>query len=105
MNWIDAVGQFIEDYTMVMDNDHDAYRDLITTAKLNGEEVVGFADHLRNEWEDYVDQVAELCARQWGHEAPATLIVRQMLGGWGQAPFDRLARHYIELAQEAEVNV
>jgi len=46
MNWIDAVGQFIEDYTMVMDNDHDAYRDLITTAKLNGEEVVGFADHL-----------------------------------------------------------
>ena len=105
MRWVGAVDQFIEDYTLVMDNDRDAYTDIIATAKLNGEKMVGLSDHLRNEWEDYVDQVAELCAKQWGYEAPATLLVRQMLGGWGQFPFDQIAQHYLEKAKAEESNV
>lgn len=99
---ITAVEQFIDDYTMVMDNDHDAYAGLISTAE-NKETVVALSDHLRLEWEEFVDQVAELCAHNWGFEAPATLMIRQMLGGWGSTPFDHLARHYIKEAAEAKL--
>jgi hypothetical protein len=97
-----AEEQFIDDYTIVIDNDHDGYRDEIYTAEGFKEDVYGYSQYLRNEWDEYIDQVAELCANNWGADAPATLLVRQMMGGWGDSAFYQLAKHYMDLAKEAK---
>jgi len=104
MNWVDAVDQFVEDYTLVLDNDADGYREELEVARSFAGDRVAFAEYLRGEWDDYVDQVAEQCALLWGHDAPATLLIRQMMGGWGDAPWYRIADHYFDRLKD-EVNV
>lgn len=99
-----AVDQFVEDYTIVIDNDRDGYRDELEVARSYAGDRVAFADYLRSEWDDYVDQVAEMCTPMWGNDSPAVLLIREMMGGWGDEPWYRIADHYFEaLARESEV--
>lgn len=99
MTWsVQAVSQFVDDYTLVIDNDQDGYRDHIATAAGFKGDDWAYSQALRWDWNNYVDQVAELCAANWGHDAPATLLIRQMMGGWGDSAFQKIAKHYIELA-------
>ena len=101
MTWVTAIDQFVEDYTLVIDNDRDAYNDQIATAQgFNGDRVA-YVNYLRSQWEDYVDQVAKKCATMWGDSSPAVLLIRQMMNGWGDTPWYQIADHYIELAKEA----
>lgn len=99
-----AVDQFVEDYLIVMDNDVEAYKGLIATAKEHKNDVWGLSQHLRNEWEEYVDQVAELATQKWGWDAPATLIIRQMLNGWGDNPWHLIAVNYLNKVKELEIH-
>ncbi len=84
---------FVNDYLLVMDNDEDAWRDLMSTAK-QSEDINEFANVLRQEWDDYVSQVAGLAEREWGNDTPATLLIRQIMGGWGDTEWFAIAKHY-----------
>lgn len=88
-----ASEQFVQDYLLVMENDEDAWRDLTSTAYQH-DSVVSFSQHLRDEWDDYVDQVARLAEKEWGSDAPATLLIRQIMGGWGDSEWFAIAKHY-----------
>lgn len=90
-----ASEQFVQDYLLVMDNDEDAWRGLMDTA--NQSSTVGeFAQELREEWDKYVDQVSRLAENEWGWDAPATLLIRQIMGGWGDSEWFAIAKHYKE---------
>lgn len=90
-----ATEQFVHDYLLVMDNDEDAWRDIKTTASQSAD-INEFTNVLRQEWDDYVNQVAGLAEREWGNDAPATLLIRQIMGGWGDSEWFAIAKHFYE---------
>lgn len=93
-NWRE---QFVEDYTLVVDNDHFSYDEVMAHAR-EMRDVVDLSDILREQWEKYISGVAER-EEEAGREAGA-LLIRQFLANPGSAPFDDIARHY--LAQLSE---
>ena len=83
--------QFVQDYLLVMDNDEDAWRGLLDTAR-QSDDINEFVQVLRTEWDEFVDQVAGLADREWGDTSPAALLVRQIMGGWGDTEFFAIAK-------------
>ena len=94
--------QFVNDYCLVVDNDFNAYTEIMEKAETKVKNVSGLSDVLRAEFEDYISQVAER-EKENGHEVGA-LLISQMLFNWGSSTFDKIARHYIGLKTEAEAN-
>ena len=86
--------QFVEDYTLVIDNDRESYYDIIDSAEYKAGNMSGLSDRLRAEFEEYIGQVVER-EREQGQIAGAMLI-SQMLIGWGATTFDKIAKHYLE---------
>ena len=82
---------FVNDYLLVMENDFDAWNDLQETAR-RSESISELADTLREEWDNYVDQVSTLAEKEWGSDAPATLLIRQIMGGWGDSEWFAIAK-------------
>jgi len=82
---------FVNDYLLVMENDFDAWNDLQETAR-RSESISELADTLREEWDNYVDQVSALAEKEWGSDAPATLLIRQIMGGWGDSEWFAIAK-------------
>lgn len=87
---------FIKDYLTVIENDEEAWRDLNSTARSLDFDTKTLANHLRAEWIDYVDQVATLAEREWGATAPATLLIRQIMGNQSITEFDKIAEAICE---------
>lgn len=87
--------QFVEDYTLVIDNDRESYYDIIDSAEYKAGNMSALSDRLRAEFEEYISQVAER-EREQGQETGAMLI-SQMLIGWGATSFDKIAKHYLEM--------
>ena len=92
-----AVDQFVEDYTLVTDNEFEAYSETMEMTKEH-ETVSALSDQMRDEFESYISGVVER-ERELGHEIGA-LLISQMLIGWGSRAFDQIARHYLEKAAE-----
>jgi hypothetical protein len=88
--------QFVEDYTLVIDNTATAYFFHLAAARKMY--VADLADKLREDFEISISLAIDL-TRKAGHETVADLI-SQMLIGYGSAPFDDIARHYKEMAGE-----
>lgn len=86
---------FVNDYLLVMENDEDAWRGIKDTAN-QSVDVSEFATVLRTEWDEFVDQVAGLADREWGDSSPAALLIRQMMGGWGDSEWFTIAKHFKE---------
>ena len=86
--------QFVEDYLLVVDNDRDAYSEIMELVAEHEGKVSAISDQLREEFEEYISQVAER-ERELGHQTGADLIA-QMLFGWGDSTFDKIARHFVE---------
>jgi hypothetical protein len=89
--------QFVEDYTLVIDNDRESYYDIIDSAEYKAGNMSGLSDRLRKEFEEYIGQVVEREFEQ-GQETGAMLI-SQMLIGWGATTFDKIAKHYLEMGE------
>ena len=94
--------QFIEDYTLVVDNDQDSYREIMDMPETNAQNMSGLSDRLKTEFETYISQVAER-EKENGHEA-GSLLISQMLLNWGTSTWDGIARHYLALKTESEAN-
>jgi len=92
--------QFIEDYTLVIDNDQDSYNEVMEMPELLAGNMSGLSDKLRERFEEYIGQVVER-EKENGQEAGA-LLISQMLMNWGAGTFDKIAKHYIGLKTEAE---
>lgn len=94
--------QFVNDYCLVVDNDFNAYTEIMEKQNTKAGNMSGLSDELKAEFENYISQVVER-EKENGHEIGA-LLISQMLIGWGSSTFDQIARHYIGLKTEAEVN-
>lgn len=92
--------QFVNDYCLVVDNDFNAYTEIMEKQNTKALNMSGLSDELKAEFENYISQVVER-ERENGHEIGA-LLISQMLIGWGSSTFDQIARHYIGLKTEAE---
>jgi chorismate synthase len=97
-----AIDQFTNDYVLVVDNDFNAYTEIMEKKNTINKNVSMLSDELKAEFETYISQVAER-EKENGHEVGA-LLISQMLIGWGSSSFDRIAKHYIALKTEAEAN-
>lgn len=87
---------FVNDYLTVMENDEEAQRDLMSAARDHHYDEKALANTLRDEWVDYVNQVAALAEKEWGDTAPATLLIRQMMGNQSISEFDKIAKAICE---------
>lgn len=94
--------QFVNDYCLVVDNDFNAYTEIMEKQNTKALNMSGLSDELKAEFENYISQVVER-EKENGHEIGA-LLISQMLIGWGSSTFDQIARHYIGLKTEAEAN-
>jgi len=94
---IAASKQFVEDYTLVVDNYRESYYDIIDSAEYKAKNVSALSDRLRADFEEYIGQVAER-EREEGYEVGAMLI-SQLLLNWGASTFDKIARHYLEMGE------
>lgn len=92
-----AIDQFVEDYTLVVDNDHESYSETMEMTK-EYETVSALSDQMRDEFERYISEVAER-EDERGNTTGA-LLISQLLLNWGSDAFDRIARHYLEKAGE-----
>lgn len=99
---ITAMFQFAEDYIMVVDNDFNAYTEIMDKQNTKAGNMSGLSDELREEFETYISQVVER-EKENGHEVGA-LLISQMLIGWGASSFDLIAKHYLRLKTEARAN-
>jgi hypothetical protein len=86
--------QFIEDYLLVVDNDREAYSEIMELVEKHKGNISLISDQLREEFEEYISQVAER-EREAGRQVGGDLIT-QMLFGWGDSTFDKIARHFVE---------
>lgn len=93
-----AKERFIEDYTLVIDNDFNAYNEALEIARGAKYDLVATSEKLREQYEQFVDELADRESER-GNETGAMLI-RQIMGGWGATSFDAIARHYIGKDEE-----
>ena len=96
-----ATDQFVSDFTIVIDNDYEAYREVMDMPELLAGNMSGLSDKLKEQFETYISEVAER-EREAGNEAGA-LLISQMLIGWGTHVFDRIARHYMDINLESRL--
>jgi hypothetical protein len=85
--------QFKQDFLLVMENDYEAYTELMADVK-NTEGIVQLSDTLRGEWETLAEQVTEIVTEQVSEIAG--LLIAQLLQGQGSLPFDLIAKQLRE---------
>ncbi len=93
-----AKEQFVYDYTLVVDNDFTAWREVMDIVRGSNRDLVTVSEKLREEFEQYIGEVSER-ESELGNEV-GSMLIRQMLLGWGSASFDAIARHYIGKDEE-----
>jgi hypothetical protein len=85
--------QFADDFWLVMQNDYDAYTEIMADVK-NTEGIVQLSDTLRGEWETLAEQVTELVTENISEIAG--LLIAQIIQGQGSLPFDLIAKQLRE---------
>lgn len=88
-----ARDQFVNDYTLVIDNDFTAWREAMDIVTNCSASVSAISDQLREQFEAYILEVADR-EEQLGNQIGA-LLIQQLLLNWGSDAFDDIARHYI----------
>jgi hypothetical protein len=85
--------QFVNDFTMVVDNNSEAYFETIDLVRSKKESVPAISEAMREVFEEQVSK-ALLVLRQSEEVEPITAdIMHEMLLGWGSDVFDDIARH------------
>jgi hypothetical protein len=91
--------QFVSDYLLVNDNNFMAYRLAMQMVDEKEKSISKISDTLREQYENAISRVIERERKE--NEFTADLL-SELLLGWGSAPFDDIAKHYIGLKTEAE---
>lgn len=101
MNNPTAREQFAKDYTSVIDNNQEGYSLALDIAREASGSVSKASDKYREQFEQAISQVVER-EKENGNELIADLI-SQLLIGFGSAPFDDIAKHYIDIDLETRL--
>lgn len=93
------VEQFVEDFTLVIDNNRDAFFEAIDCAS-HHVHLHEISDCMRSQYENAISSALEVLSNSEEVEEVTVDLMRELLTGWAQVPFDRIARHYQEKAGE-----
>lgn len=87
-----AKEQFINDYTLVIDNDYDMYQGMKDIVIDNEFSAVAIGDVLYDQYNQAINEALETS------DVSESLkdLMRQLLLGWGSSVFDDIALYYIE---------
>ena len=94
MQELSAREQFAQDYTLVVDNNGEAYSLALDIAREAGGRIATASDKFKEQFENAISQVIER-ERENGNQLIADLM-SELLLGFGSAPFDIIAKHYID---------
>lgn len=92
-----AADMFVRDWLLVVENDQDAWNQLIDTVKDCDYDPIRVSQQLHDEWHVLVDQISELVEDKISEIA--SLLIRQMLVT-GDYPFESIANYVIERVKE-----
>ena len=89
------IEQFVEDYTLVIDNDQEAYNHAkeCATTHTHLHEV---SDCMKEQYNEAIASALDILRESNDVEGVTVDLMSQILLGWGTAAFDRIARHYQE---------
>jgi hypothetical protein len=92
--------QFVNDFTLVTDNDSEMYDEMKSLVHAEDYNVALVSQSIQSHYEIAIGEaIAEV------EHLPVSLMMRQMLNGWGSDAFDAIARYYIEsFAEESTRN-
>ncbi len=89
---------FVRDYLMVVENDQEAWDDLIQMTRVYKGSVASISDVIQYDYETMVTNVIS----QVEETIPASAVnlLKQLLLGWGASEFDAIAKYAIEADKE-----
>jgi hypothetical protein len=87
--------QFVNDFTLITDNDRDAYFETIDLVRAKKESMTAISETMREGWENQIAKAVDVLRQSGEVEAVTIDIMSQMLNNWGSDVFDDIARHYI----------
>ena len=87
--------QFVSDFTIITDNDREAYFETVDLVRAKKESVPAISDTMREGWENQIAKALDVLRQSGEVEAVTIDIMGQMLNNWGSDVFDDIARHYI----------
>jgi hypothetical protein len=85
--------QFVQDFTLVVDNNFEAYTDTINSLTPS---LVDNAERIKEGYEVAISHALDVLRQNKNIEEVTIDIMAQMLQGWGSDAFDDIARHYME---------
>ena len=91
---------FANDWLLVIENDQDSWNQLVEDVKSMDLDSVSTTAYLREEWDVLVDQMAGAVEDKVSDIG--ALLLRQMLAGMGDYPFQLIANHVISSIKETE---
>lgn len=91
---------FVDDYIIVIENDHDGWLHHVAIANEEDKDVFGLADRLRDDFELFVSNLFD--KNDPTHSDFRINILREMLLGWGCMPYENLAREILSRMDEGK---
>ena len=87
--------QFVSDFTLVVDNDRDAYFETIDLVRMKKESVPAISEAMRGAFEHQISKALLVLRQSEEVESITADLMHELLLGWGSDVFDDIARHYI----------
>lgn len=90
-----AIEQFAQDYTLIIDNNQEAYNEARECASTHTHphEV---SDCMREQYEEVIESALDVLRSSGEVQEVVVDLMAQLLNGWGEGAFGIIARHYME---------
>lgn len=85
--------QFVSDFTLVVDNNYEAYTDTMNSLT---ESVATNSDQIRAGYEEEISKALDVLRQSKKVQEVTIDLISQLMLGWGADEFDDIARHYME---------
>lgn len=85
--------QFVEDFTLVVDNNYEAYTDTMNSLTPS---LVDNAERIKEGYEVAIAHALDVLRQNDSIQEVTIDLMAQMLQGWGTDVFDDIARHYMD---------
>ena len=85
--------QFVSDFTLVVDNNYEAYTDTMNSL---GDSVSANSDQIRESYEVAIHQALNVLRQNKEIQEVTIDLISQIMFGWGNDEFDDIARHYMD---------
>ena len=89
--------QFVEDFTLVVDNNYEAYTDTMNSLTPS---LVDNAERIKEGYELAISHALDVLRQNKNVQEVTIDIMSQMLLNWGTDVFDDIARHYMDKDEE-----